>query len=261
MSEKAVNISYFDADTITGALSLIEDNLGTQAPSVLNLPRIRIPSGGGLALRIDTPAGEESVKEATGVIISWRRARVYYQMPAGRGGKKPPDCSSTDGLTGIGDPGGECRNCRHARFGSAVGPSGAPTAGQACKEVRQLLILLPGKVLPHLLNVPPTSVKAFTQYTMTLLSAQVAYWAATTRIIVEKATNESGVEYAKIVFRLERQLEPGETAALRPYHERMKEALVSSLADGTPYEVEDEPRTERQHRPLLSGSSDDEVPF
>src|SRR5262249_51497916 len=100
-----------------------------------------------------------------------------------------------------------------------------------------------------------------TQYTMTLLSAQVAYWAATTRIILEKATNESGVEYAKIVFRLERRLEPGETAALRPYHERMKQALVSSLADGTPYEVEDEPRTERQHRPLWAGSSDNEVPF
>jgi hypothetical protein len=105
--------------------------------------------------------------------------------------------------------------------------------------------------------VPPSSVKAFTQYTITLLSARTAYWEATTRISLEKATNESGIEYAKIVFRLGRRLQPEETTALRRYQERMKEALAN-----TAYRVEDEPRPPaHQFRTPSPGSPDQEVPF
>jgi hypothetical protein len=71
----------------------------------------------------------------------------------------------------------------------------------------------------------------------------------------------TGGEYAKIGFELELGLEPGETAALRPYHHGMQEALVSSLADGSPYEVEDEPRNQRKHPLRWTGSSDAEVLF
>lgn len=218
-----------------GVIALFDERLadGGGLP-ILDLQRIRVASGGALSFRVDTPGGEEQMKKLEGVIIAYRPARVYWKSKAA--GKKPPDCSSSDGFTGVGDPGGECGSCPNARFGTGVSADGSPSAGQACKSIRQILFLLKGEMLPHLLNVPPTSVKAFEQYTMTMLSSRARYWGAFTEISLEKAESQDHISYAKIVFRLGRRLEGKTLQAFREFHGRMKAVLKEAVVDATSYE-------------------------
>ena len=217
-----------------GVIALFEERLrdGGGLP-ILDLPRIRVPSGGGLQFRIDTAAGEENARKLEGVIVAYRSARIYWKSRAA--GKRPPDCSSIDGFIGAGDPGGECAQCPNARFGSGFKADGSPSGGQACKDVRQILFLLKGEMLPHLLNVPPTSVKAFNQYTLNLLSARAAYWGAITEITLEKAESADHIDYAKIAFRLGRRM--NELApAFQNFHALMRGVLKPALIDAGAYE-------------------------
>ena len=221
-----------------GVLALFDERLAEGGLPLLELPRIRIPSGGALSFRYETAAGEEMAKKLEGVIVAWRPARVYWKSKGA--GKKPPDCSSSDGFVGVGDPGGECARCPYARFGSGFRSDGSPGSGQACKDIRQILFLLKGELLPHLINIPPTSVKAFGQYTLTLLSARARYWGATTEITLEKAQSEDHIDYAKVVFRLGKRMDDAHLRAFEPFHGLMKAALRPSVLDASAYEIVDE---------------------
>ena len=223
-------------------IGLIEENLRGRPISIQEFQRIKVPSGGGLAYRMDTASGEESPRTFEGIIIAWRSARIYWRKAyGGKGGsKKPPDCTSIDGFVGVGDPGGDCGQCPYARFGSAINPiDGSPSGGQACKDIRQALVLLPNQIVPHILNVPPTSVKNFSHYTLQLLSMRTRAWGAVTEFALEKATNEDGVDYAKAIFRLSRRLTPEEQQTLAPYQEHMKRILAPSVVDASVYEIDD----------------------
>lgn len=232
-------------------LQLLDDNLGAQNFSILNLPRIQVPSGGGLNWRIATLAGEIAEKEIEGIVVAWRPARVFWQESySGGASGKPPDCSSKDGLVGVGNPGGSCTECPYAQFGSALLPNGQPGPGQACKDIRQLLVLQPDEILPHLLNVPPTSLKAFNQYSMGLLSGRIPYWGVVTKATLEKAVSEQGKPYARISFRMGRRLDASEQQTLFPYHQKMKEILRPSILDISDYRIvaEAEDETASQNR-------------
>jgi len=246
-------------------LALIDENLSGQNFSIQNLPKIRVPAGGAMTFRVETAAGEESLRELAGVAVAKRQARAFWKKIYGSGsGKKPPDCTSIDGYTGTGDPGGECAACPWSQFGTAVNPDGSQGAGQACKSIAQVLFLLPGALLPHLLSVPPTSSKNFSQYTLALLTAGAAYWHATTRLSIERATSTGGIEYGRIVFRMGRLLEPAEQQILEPYHQKMKELLKPSVVDATAYEIIEDERPERHEpasEPVEQGVSDPDIPF
>lgn len=222
-------------------LDLLNDSpvLSQQNFSPLNFARIQMPSGGSLAFRVQTLAGEQPEKQLEGIIIAWRQARIFWREGFG-GGRKPPDCSSKDGFIGVGDPGGRCADCHFAQFGTATLPNGNPGAGQACKDIRQILLLRPDEILPHLLSVPPTSLRAFNAYSMQLLSARIPYWGVTTRLTLEKANNESGIAYGKIAFTLGRRLTENEQNVLYPYQKRFKEILIPAVLDSTDYTAQDE---------------------
>jgi hypothetical protein len=255
-------------DRMKGILALLDENLGGGF-SVLNLPRIRVPTGGALDFRVEGASGETSARRITGILVASRRARIYWRKAyGGGGGKKPPDCTSMDGFVGIGDPGGECRICPYARFGSAIGANGKPGPGQACKDVRQVLFLLPGEVVPHLLAVPPTSVKAFIQYELNLINEDTKYWGAISTLTLEKATNEGGIDYARIAFHMHRPLHAEEQQVLEPYHLRMRDLLIPSVVDATAYEIVGEEaetsarpaRPERDEAEPMADSDDEDNP-
>ena len=245
-------------------LALIEENLGNQNFSIQNLPKIRVPSGGTMAFRVTTASGdEELVKLIEGVIVATRAARVFWENPFGSGaGKRPPDCTSNDGYIGTGRPGGECARCPNAAFGTALNPDGSRGKGQACKQVQQILFLLPDALLPHLLSVPPTSGKNFAQYTLTMLSAGAAYWTAVTKLSIEKATSSGGIDFGRIVFRMGKRLNASEQATLDPYHQRMRELLKPSVVDTSAYEIVQE-NSEPESSPdePASEGADNEIPF
>jgi len=250
-------------------LDIFRANVGSQGVSTLDLPRIKCTPGGGTIWVVKTLTGDESAKEIEGIILSWRTGRLYWQKTRNEGGgKKPPDCVSKDGYIGVGNPGGTCADCPYSKFGS----SQKGGRGQACKQIRQVLIVRPGEALPYLLTVPPTSLRGISQYFLMLWGRQVPYWGVTTKITLQPATSEGGDDYAKMQFAMGRMLNAQEVGVLKPYQARMSEMLAPMTVDTADYEVDDElvskprgpkpPAYTRTDRPEENRQpGDDEIPF
>jgi hypothetical protein len=151
--------------------------------------RIKVPAGGATAWTVQGLNGEEIVKEISGIIIAWHDTRAFWSVPKGEseGRNMPPDCFSLDACTGTGTPGGDCRTCEKAKFGSA--PKGD---GQACKLVRQMFLLREEGLLPEIVNLPRTSVRAARRYFLRLASRVVPCNSLITNFGLEKAMNSQG---------------------------------------------------------------------
>ena len=170
----------------------MRDNLGGEEISPMDLVRLKVPSGGATVWTLETEAGEEDAKEIDGVIIYSAKQRIFWR-DAFSGGSTPPDCFAEDGITGHGDPGGECSSCPNAQFGT-----GNNGRGQACKMRWLLFLARPGNVLPMVIDVPPSSLKAVRQYMLKLTSAGTLAATVVTGLALEKDKNQDGIAYSKV---------------------------------------------------------------
>jgi hypothetical protein len=143
--------------------------------------------------------GMPSEKRLTGIILAAKRERVYFpkfgNKDIGDGimklTEKRPLCASRDGINGeLIDPypettegllnpplimikeniamgGLKCKHCPLGQFGSneKFGVSGR---GQACNDVRRLLFWKPDVMIPMLLTLSPTSIRAWDGYCSSL---------------------------------------------------------------------------------------------
>jgi hypothetical protein len=189
----------------------------------LSFDKIKIPSAGSTVFEVP---GEEddtdSVKEFSAVILHHHTLNAYYKTKY-TGGNNPPDCGSFDGITGEGDPGGDCKSCPLNQFGSAD-----EGAGKACKNRRRIYVLREGEVFPLLLSLPTGSLKEFTKYIKKLLSKGKRANMVVTRFTLKKATSSSGVVYSQAQFTVDRPLSPQEqplindmTAQVKAYSRRV----------------------------------------
>jgi hypothetical protein len=240
-------------------LGVYQDNIGPYQISSFELPRIKCPAAGSTVWKLDTPDGDEILRELEAIILSWRQARAYWKISLNDGGsQKPPDCSSKDGFFGVGDPGGRCGDCPLAQFGSSTRGG---RRGQACKQMRQMLILRPGESVPYFLSVPPTSLRACVQYFLGLASRGVSHWETVTKIRLEKTKNADGTEYSRMIFIAGPRLTGQEQDLMRPYRERMQALLAPIEVVATDYSVvapspaEEAEATEEQIGP------DDDIPY
>ena len=99
--------------------NILEEALADEYAGLeFSIDRVKLPAGGGTAFEVPAEDGEdtEMVKDITGVILYNHPAYAYYAS-AFAGGHAAPDCSSIDGATGIGTPGGDCRRCPFNKFG------------------------------------------------------------------------------------------------------------------------------------------------
>ena len=199
---------------------VIKANLGDQMRT-FDLDRVPMPAGGGLAWTVPTLRGPKSMDSIVGVIVAYQDVRVYWKQKYD-GTKTPPDCTSDDCQIGHGAPGGDCRRCPFAAFKSAADGG----AGQACKQCRRLLIVVPDQVLPIMLSLPPTSLLEGRKYLQRLAGNLIPYYAVVTKIGLQQDKNSTGLQYSKV------KLEPGDL--LSPEQEaffvKFHEALVTMLA-------------------------------
>lgn len=192
---------------------VVRDNLGGEAPGAFDLPRIRIPSGGGIAWTVPTLEGPDAQKTISGVIIHWQTMRGYWKIPFDQAGAgTPPDCSSNDGTVGRGEPGGDCATCPLNQFGSGKDNS------KACKEVRMLFVLRLGDILPVAVPLAPMSIKPCKDFFMGLASEKRRpYYSVETTLGLEQAQNKNSIKYSKANFGYVRNLEPEEQAYINEY--------------------------------------------
>ncbi len=163
----------------------------------MQFSKIKIPAGGGIAFEIPGEDGEaESVKEFTAVIVHQHAVNAYYKT-AFSGGHNPPDCGSIDGITGKGDPGGDCMSCPLNAFGTKE------NGGKACQNRFHLFLLREGELFPMLLSLPAGSRQVIRDYMKLLISRGRRAKGVVTRFSLKKATSNSGVTYSQAQFKLD----------------------------------------------------------
>lgn len=240
-------------------LELADDNL--RHINILNLHKIRATKDG--YFQVETAEGAKLEKTLLGMIEAFRIARVYWGRVYNPGqSKEPPSCTSPDGFTGVGEPGGPCGRCPFAQFKSARNPDGTPSAGQACKELRQLLVLLPGQMMPHLLSVQPTSLANFDKYSMSLnyLSGGAAYWNVVTKFGIE-IVPASGYPVPRITFQLAKRSTPEQRQLAKPYHLRMRDLIQPMVVEGDAYEMPETGAAPHNQITEDDPRNPDDVPF
>lgn len=200
---------------------IIQANLGDSQVSVFTLDRLKIPAGGGTTWSVPSMDGDKLAPSIVGIIASFQDIRAFWRSSF-QGGNSPPDCTSNNGQMGIGNPGGPCAKCPFSQFGSAAQIEGrSKTAkGQACKQCRRLFIIQPGEILPILLSLPPTSLKAVTTYFQRLASKAVPYYGVITEAKLNKTRSASGQDYSEVVLKAVGYLSPEETASVKILHDK-----------------------------------------
>lgn len=192
-------------------------NVGTGGVSPFDIDRIKVPSGGGTTWEVPSLTGVVETKELRGVVIAWRDARSFWRESFdATGGGTPPDCSSDDGISGQGDPGGDCAVCPLSQFESEM-RNGKPGRGQACKQTRLLFVVREGDMLPILVVVPPSSLAVMRKFFLRLASSAVPFYGVVTELTLSKTKNKDGIAYGEIVPKMVAQLSPEECDRMRAY--------------------------------------------
>ncbi len=211
---------------------IIRENVGAGGIGQFDMDRIKVPSGGGTVWSVPSIDGDQPMKEMSGVIVHFQDQRAYWASAFGGGGS-PPDCSSTDMVTGVGNPGGDCARCPLAQFGTATKQDGSEGRGQACRSIRALYLLLPNSVLPMVVPVPPSSLKPVRQYFLRLASSGVAYHGVITKLKLQKTRSGDGIEYAQIVPEMAARLTKEDHARIMPLKKML--AAASQTIDSRDY--------------------------
>jgi hypothetical protein len=172
---------------------ILSTNHGETGVDLSELRRIKIPAGGATLWTLPTLTGEETARELPCIILSSQDIRKYWGTPMEVQGNVPPDCYSTDGLTGVGNPGGQCSQCPHSHFG----PNGE---SPACKEMRELVVLQESKLLPDIISLPRTSKIPSGYYFARLSSRRLSCRSVITTIGLEKMKNNQGIVYSRATF-------------------------------------------------------------
>ncbi len=232
--ENAISPFVIFNTPISDIKDAVAANFGDGGMTVSDFERVKIPAGGGTAWTLQGLDGEEMAKELTGIIVAWRDTRAYWSVPMEKSdGNMPPDCYSLDARTGVGKPGGDCRKCPFAQFGSD--PRGE---GQACKLVRQLFFLREENLLPEIVTLPPSSIKPARQYFMRLASKAVPCYSLFTKIALEKTKNAQGIVYSRAAFTSGGRLTPEQAARAKEYAAMLQPLLESAPLAPTAKDVQ-----------------------
>jgi len=222
---------------------ILQENLDGMIPE---LPRVKFPSGGGLAFEIPGEDETAVASELVGVVVDQHSMNAYWSQKYD-GQKNAPDCVSMDGKVGMARQdaavawaGGcqDCATCPLNQFGSAE-----DGRGKACKNMKRVALLREGEILPLLITIPPTSVREWNTYMVNLTSKLKKPYSVVTKIKLTKATNASGITYSKGVFSRVKDLSKEEVAHLKEYAAGIKAILRNVTIDITDVQAEDEAQT------------------
>lgn len=132
------------------------------------------------------------------------KSKVFYinkYDPNGSDKAQKPDCYSTNGTHPAKDSehaqATSCATCKHNEWGSAVNDKGIATKGKACQDSVRIAVVPNGQLNdPHLIRVPPASIKALGEYGQMLAKRGVAY-----NMVVTKISFDQEAESPKLTFK------------------------------------------------------------
>lgn len=219
LSKYAVRVGGDDVNAVTEA---IRENLGGAELTPFDLDRIKIPTGGSTTWEIPTLDGDTDPKKSLdGVIVFQKNTRVFWKERYGGTEAVPPDCSSSDGKFGVGDPGGDCSTCPYAQFGSKDGGK-----GQACQLRNMVFMLGEGDVVPYCVSLPPTSLKSFRRFLFSLAKQGIKYWEVIISLKLVAKQGPAG-PYSEVVPSLIGRLGAEDAKFMADYSAKMKPLFLS----------------------------------
>lgn len=228
-------VENFELALDTDIMEALTEELGEDAK--IPYDRVKIPSGGTTAFEIpgDDPENPDIEKEIEGIIVYAQNINAYWK-DAYDGAGNSPDCSSSDGKTGMEPETGEVHNCQSCplnEFGS-----GKNGNGKACKNMKRLYILRTGSPLPIVLTLPPTSIKAYTDYVgRQIVTKGLRSHHVVTKVTLKKAVSKDGITYSSAQFTKVGKVPDGMKAELTEYYNSMKASVADIAVDIDDYEV------------------------
>lgn len=242
-------------EDLAGVIEDIGDLIKISVLGVVN-----IAAAGAGTFNVREPGAEEAekgIKEIQGVIIAHHPVNVRWAAAfSERGEDERPACKSVDGETGIDTETGEridCATCPHNQFG--------PDGGRkACANKRQLYIMRDGDLLPVLMALPPSGLRAFDNYRVSCkLTQRRDIGQVVTRIRLKSAKNAQRIEYSAPVFEAVALLDLETAGYLKAFGASMVQTLQKARMT-----VDDEPAAPAA--PAENGAGfvavqDDDLPF
>jgi hypothetical protein len=220
------------------ALALNEDSMA-QLGEVLgpgerldigHLPRIKVPAGGGRNWEL--PDGS-AAPEVEGILVLRHAVRAYWSESIDEGGGgQPPNCSSVDGVQGVGDPGVVCETCRFNEWASAKSVGGKPSRAKACREITRMYILRPGNLLPTLFAAPPSAKRAATTYVLNFAIEGYKATSFVTKLTLAETSNRDGVKFSQPVFTRGEQLDDATAQDMAAYKTQIEPVLMAVEVGG-----------------------------
>lgn len=198
----------------------------------LGFQNVKIPSGGQLQFELpsEDPDNPDYAKYLEGVILHSHNACAYWIAGKDEDDNTPPDCQSTDGKIGYGNPGGLCADCPYNRFGSDTKGTGR---GKACKNQRIIYLLRSGDVMPIQLSLPPTSIRPYTDFVnAAFVSRRRGICGSVVQIGLKKKSNGKD-DYSVATFKRLYDFTGEELAQIRAYANSFKEQIELILTKRT----------------------------
>ena len=228
---------------------LIEENLPDDGISFRDLAKITVPSQGRVTWTFETAGEEVSTRSLEGIILHTMIHRAFWQKsPEDSGGSAPPDCASTDGQTGIGNPGGSCRTCPLNVFP----PNGG---GKPCRESRIIFLLQPHKKMPSVVQAPPTSIPQIRKYLTQLTTEEfLPQWAVETSLTLTRVEGKN-FPYSLINLNVRQRLPQATIGKLQEYVHYIKPFLTQAVQNQEfrPEEYLEDPSGENHALPPHQG--------
>lgn len=177
--------------------------------------KFKIPAGGVVQFEEpgDNPEDPHYVKFIDGILVYNHASNAYWAAGAEYDDSAMPLCSSFDGKSGFGTPGGSCELCPMNQYGTDMGGG----KGKACKNMRTLYILRSGEAMPIQLSLPPTSLRPFTDFMNgVFVTRQRPTWTAIIRIGLKRQDNGTN-QYSVATFSKIADLNQEQLMQMRQY--------------------------------------------
>lgn len=216
VKEEGSLVTIHTPEEIEETAAAVKEAIGERGMSPQDLARIVLPGGKSRSFILDD--GDASETEIVGAVLMDSDIRIMYDKPFGGGDKLPPVCYSTDGKTGIGDPGGDCATCPNNQWGTRLNEKGESTRGKRCSE-RRLFILFcvqPHSTLPLVLSAPPSSLNAMRRDFMRAAGKGCRLSTSLWTFYLE-TSSAGGFDHPVVRARFERKLSKEELALVEVY--------------------------------------------
>lgn len=207
-------VSVFESDEEIEPFNLQEAMNGVE----IKYQRIKMPSGGGLVFEF----GDQFAKQLECVIILFHRTNSLYLTKLEDKldtDDKLPDCYSKDSIKGVDKHTGEvkdCSNCPYNRFDSEI----------SCANKFRLYLQLATSEMPVIFDLPPTSIKAFSNYINESITPRKLWsYQALTVIELEKKESKNKQVYSSAKFTFKGQIQKNTALEMQRKHKSLKAVL------------------------------------